>query len=115
MNKFKKMIAVSASNEILQKRGDIIANKAAREQKKLIDSIKDDIDNINLELTQLTDLSPKTTVDLDPGADFDPKKWVFRVQTLKNSLRVEELKLKDAIDTYNEFFIEDSDDIKTGK
>lgn len=109
------MIAISASNEILQKRGDIIANKTKREQKKLIDVIKDNIDNLNLELTQLTDLSPKTTVDLDPGAHFDPKQWVSRVQHVKNELRVEELKLKDAMDTYQEFFLEDSDDTKAGK
>jgi hypothetical protein len=112
MNKFQKLISDN-SNEVLKRRAGNIATTAQIAQQSLVNDLKVKIAKLENDLMNLTDLSPQTTDSLKPGTDnWDPQQWSKSLQTVKEQLYNNRIKLQLAEETYNEFFTDEAGDSK---
>lgn len=70
-------------------------------QQNLVNNLNDKINNIDLEIENLTDIAPENTYDLRPGGKgFDPQNWVSRLQELKLNKYTTTLELETTLNTY---------------
>lgn len=104
MNKFEKNLTAS-NKEIKGKRASIVANSAKKAQQCLIDSLENEVDDLELELLNLEDLHPTHMHSLMPTAGkFDGAQWTKQVQETKLALSIKREELEIATATYNEYF-----------
>ena len=110
MKKFMEMLT-NSSEAIKSKRGGIITTATENKQLQLINTITDEINECELQLERLTDISPENTYSLRPGGDnFDPNEWVLGVHNLKIDIYEKKITLEIAMKTYEEWFGEKDND-----
>lgn len=103
-SKFATLIS-NNGDSLLKNRADNLALTADIAQQSLVNDLKNQKANLELQLTELTDLAPKNKLDLSPNSEnWDPNKWVAEVQNIKQALYQLNIQLKLAEDTYKEFF-----------
>lgn len=103
-SKFATLIS-NNGDSLLKNRADNLALTADIAQQSLVNNLKNQKANLELQLTELTDLAPKNKLDLSPNSEnWDPSKWVSEVQSIKQKLYKIEIQLQLAEETYNEFF-----------
>ena len=108
MNKFTSLIS-SNGNETLKRRASIIAQNAEVAQQNLVNELKQKKTELELRIADLTDLAPESTESLRPGTkDWDAKKWVKDLQQAKQDKYMNDIQLKLAEETFNEYFKESS-------
>lgn len=110
MNKFTELITEGA-NKTMQRRAKSVATAAEIAQQNLINELKFEKSNLELQLTRLTDLAPNSRDSLRPcDIDWDPHDWAKEIQETKMSLRDVTIQLDIAQNTYNEFFLDVNDE-----
>lgn len=103
-NKFAQLISNNGDN-VLKRRADNLASTAEIAQQTLINELKNKKANLELRLSDLTDLAPTNKMDLTPNSEnWDPNKWVSEVQNIKQELYQLKIQLQLAEETYDEFF-----------
>lgn len=106
--KFAKVLSRSGQS-LLAARARGIANTVKQEQEALIADSKRKAQGIINELTNLMDLSINSTTSLSPvSKDFNPKRFVEEIQNKKSELRDTLVDWKIAIETHNEWFLEEA-------
>lgn len=109
MNKFTEIIS-NNGEATLVKRAKILAESAELAQKGLINKLKSTKAELNLELSQLTDLAPETSDSLRPGStNWNPEQWVKRMQEINEDLYNLEIQIMIAEKNFNEYFVENVD------
>lgn len=104
LNKFTQLISDNGDS-VLKRRAVNIASTAEIAQQSLINDLKNKKANLELKLSDLTDLAPNNKMDLTPASDnWDPNTWVKEVQETKQNLYQVKIQLKLAQETYDEFF-----------
>lgn len=107
MGKFLRMMSQNDS-KTLQARAAVIDTQANLAQKNLINALRQQETEVKLQIQSLTDFAPDNTQSLRPGtANWNPKKWATDLQNAKIALKEIELQIKEAEDTYEEFFGEE--------
>jgi hypothetical protein len=105
MTRFEQLI--SSGTGALARRANALSTTAMVEQQSLVGSLKAEKANLEVQLMNLTDLAPESTVSLRPGSkDWDAKKWVSDVQRVKEDLYIISNRLRLAEETFNEYFTE---------
>ena len=66
MNKFKKLLS-QGSDGIYERRVDALATQAEIAQQAIVNKLKQEKSKLEIELINLTDLSPETSDSLRPG------------------------------------------------
>ncbi len=108
--KFEAQIG-STDNEIKLKRMSLLKDQAKQEQEALMQQLDTKKRSLELELAELHDLNPETTVDLKPGGrNFSPQTWVKKTQDLKEQILDVTISLDIATNTYNEWFVVPTDE-----
>lgn len=110
MNKFTELISNNGEGTLM-KRAKILAESAELAQNSLINKLKANKTELELELDKLTDLAPETTDSLRPGSkNWNPEQWVKRVQEINEDLYNLNIQIEIAQKTYNEYFTEINND-----
>ena len=108
MNKFTQLITEGA-DKTLQRRAEAVATAAEIAQQSLVNKLKLEKSNLELKITNLTDLAPDSKDSLRPcDSKWDANKWVTDLQKAKQDLYSVKIQLSIAEETYNEFFREDN-------
>lgn len=107
-NRFENILSENG-DALMRRRAENIALTAKNEQKTLILNLTSQINNIELEIKSLEDLSVKNRDDLNPGASFNAKNWVQDLHTRYIDLRNLKIELEIAENTYNYYFSDDSE------
>ena len=102
-NKFISRLAGNG-DAVKLRRAQVVSESARIAQEALVNNIKAQLNRLEVQLEQLTDLAPETTDSLRPGAGFQASDWVKGVQALKREIRDTKLDLETAEATYNEWF-----------
>lgn len=106
MNKFLSLISDN-SNATLVRRATAISEQACIAQQNVVNTLKQHISNLEIQISNLTDLSPDNKDSLSPMTkDWDPVKWAKDLQAANWDLYVAKQQLKIAEDTYKEYFTE---------
>lgn len=109
MNKFTKLITEGA-DKTLQRRAEAVSTAAEIAQQNLVNKLKLEKSNLELKITNLTDLAPDSKDSLRPcDANWNANEWVTSLQKAKQDLYNVNIQLKIAEDTYNEYFKESDD------
>lgn len=104
MNKFQKLMS-DTSNGTLERRSEAISSQAEIAQQTVVNTIKNQISELRIKISNLTDFAPNSTDSLQPGkADWNPTEWATALQRTKWDLYLAEQQLKLAEETYDEFF-----------
>ena len=104
MNKFTKLIA-EGGDKTLQRRAEAISTAAEIAQQNLVNKLKLEKSNLELKITNLTDLAPDSKDSLRPcDASWNANTWVTELQKTKQDLYNVTIQLDIAKKTYNEFF-----------
>jgi len=104
MNKFKELI-IKSGPEIKAQRAQTLADATFRKQTALVNKLKDELAEIDLQIEQITDIAPTNTYSLKPGGkSFDPSKWVEELHRLKRERYNTEIDLSIAVETLNSWF-----------
>ena len=107
MNKFTKLITEGA-DKTLQRRAEAVSTAAEIAQQNLVNKLKLDKSNLELKITNLTDLAPDSKDSLRPcDANWNANTWVTDLQKAKQDLYNVTIQLEIAKKTYNEFFKEE--------
>jgi len=109
MNKFQKTIA--ASNEsTLTNRAKLLVSSVENQMSQKIFAVKNKINDVKMQIEQLTDVAPENTFDLRPGGtNFDPEAWVTKIVKLKTELYTLSVELEIAVEIEKEWFKDESD------
>jgi hypothetical protein len=111
MNKFQSLIANNGS-EVLQRRASNVATTAEIAQQTLINSLKVQKAELENRIMNLTDLAPDTSDSLKPGTtNWDPTEWAKSLQDAKEQLYNTNIRLQIAQSTYNEYFVDESENL----
>lgn len=106
MNKFIQLISEGA-DKTLQKRAEAVATAAEIAQQSLVNKLKLEKSNLELKITNLTDLAPDSKDSLRPcDSKWNANTWVTDLQKAKQDLYNVTIQLKIAEDTYKEYFSE---------
>jgi hypothetical protein len=106
MNKFQKLVGQNG-NDVLERRAEALATHAEIAQSAIVNKLKQEKTRLELEIINLTDLSPETTDSLRPGnKDWDATNWAKKLQTAKQDLYNVKIQLQLAEETYKEYFSE---------
>ena len=109
MNKFTKLITEGA-DKTLQRRAEAVSTAAEISQQNLVNKLKLDKSNLELKITNLTDLAPDSKDSLRPcDANWNPNNWVTELQRAKQDLYNVTIQLEIAQKTYDEFFKEEAE------
>jgi hypothetical protein len=108
MNKFQKLI--STGNEVLKRRAGILATSAEIAQQNLVNNLKSQKSQLEMNLANLTDLAPENKDSLRPGsADWNAEEWAKSVQDVQEKLYSIKIALDIAENTYKEYFTEEAE------
>jgi len=102
MSKFEKLFNQTDS-ELIKQRVNILKAKAVRENNKYIENIKDQIENIKMEILGLEDMGREESTDLTIK-NFDVSKWVLSIQEKYYQLALLEKKLEVAEKVEEKYF-----------
>lgn len=106
MNKFIQLISEGA-DKTLQRRAEAVATAAEIAQQSLVNKLKLEKSNLELKITNLTDLAPDSKDSLRPcDSKWNANTWVTDLQKAKQDLYNVTIQLKIAEDTYKEYFSE---------
>ena len=109
MNKFTKLITEGA-DKTLQRRAEAVSTAAEIAQQNLVNKLKLEKSNLELKITNLTDLAPDSKDSLRPcDANWNPNTWVTDLQRAKQDLYNVTIQLEIAQKTYDEFFKEEAE------
>jgi len=79
-------VLTANSNDSLAKRGTLTFKNIENELSISITEKKREINKLEMEIEELTDLSITNTTDLKPNTNLDPSKWVKRMYEIKLEL-----------------------------
>lgn len=104
LNKFE--LSISNGNTALAERASLVAKAAKLAQEDKVRALESDINNKQLALYKLCDVSPENTQDTKPRglAAENPKQWVEDLHKLKLEIALLEQQLQIAQETLNEWF-----------
>lgn len=106
MNKFQELISGNG-NSVLARRASTLATQAEIAQQTLVNTLKQKKSELEMTITNLTDLAPESTDSLRPGSkDWNATNWAIELQRTKFELWQVNKQLELANETYNEYFIE---------
>lgn len=106
MNKFETLVGQNG-NDVLKRRAEALATHAEIAQSAIVNKLKQEKTRLELEILNLTDLSPETTDSLRPGnKDWDANNWAKNLQKAKQDLYNVKIQLEIAEETYKEYFTE---------
>ena len=109
MNKFIQLISEGA-DKTLQRRAEAVATAAEIAQQSLVNKLKLEKTNLELKITNLTDLAPDSKDSLRPcDANWDANRWVTELQKAKQDLYNVTIQLEIAEKTFNEYFKEETE------
>ena len=109
MNKFTKLITEGA-DKTLQRRAEAVSTAAEIAQQNLVNKLKLDKSNLELKITNLTDLAPDSKDSLRPcDANWNANTWVTDLQKAKQDIYNVTIQLDIAKKTYDEFFKEEAE------
>lgn len=107
MGKFLQMMSQNDS-KTLQARAASINQQAEIAQTNLVNALKQQKAQLELEVQNLTDFAPESTQSLRPGtSNWNPTEWTKKLHNTKVELYETNVQLKIAQETYKEFFGED--------
>lgn len=106
LNKFAR--SISNGNTALADRASLVAKAAKLAQEDLVRKLESEINNKELEIFKLCDVSPENTQDTKPRglAAENPGEWVKKLHDLKVSVAVKKEELDIAKATLKEWFDE---------
>ena len=111
MGKFLQMMSQNDSKALVARAGQINV-QAKIAQQNIVQKLKNDIAEVEIEVQNLTDFAPDTTQSLRPGCkDWNPKTWASKLQDAKTRLYELNVELKIAEKTFEEFFGDDDTDL----
>ena len=115
MGKFLDLMSQNDSKALVA-RASQINTQAQIAQANIVQKLKNDIAEVEIEVQNLTDFAPDTTQSLRPGVKgWNPAKWASDLQNAKTRLYELTIELKIAEDTMEEFFGEGEGEKKTSK
>lgn len=107
MNKFKKLLS-QGNDGIYERRVDALATQAEIAQQAIVNKLKQEKSKLEIELINLTDLSPETSDSLRPGSkNWNAQEWAKNIQRVKQELHTIGIQLDLAEETYKEYFGEE--------
>lgn len=109
MGKFLNLMSQNDSRTLKARASqlDVQANIAYT---NIVQNLKNEIANVEIQIQNLTDFAPDSTQSLRPGTtNWDPQKWAQSLQAAKTRLYELNIELKIAENTYKEFFGEDEE------
>ena len=111
MGKFLQMMSQNDSKALVARASQINV-QAKIAQQAIVQNLKNDIANVEIEIQNLTDFAPDTTQSLRPGVKgWQPTKWASDLQEAKTRLYELNIELKIAEATEKEFFGDEDTDI----
>lgn len=111
MGKFLQMMSQNDSKALVARAGQINV-QAKIAQQNIVQKLKNDIAEVEIEIQNLTDFAPDTTQSLRPGVKgWNPAKWASDLQDAKTRLYELNVELKIAEKTFEEFFGDDDTDL----
>jgi transglutaminase/protease-like cytokinesis protein 3 len=111
MGKFLQMMSQNDSKALVARASQINV-QAKIAQQAIVQNLKNEIANVEIEIQNLTDFAPDTTQSLRPGVKgWNPTKWASDLQEAKTRLYELNIELKIAEATEKEFFGDDDTDI----
>lgn len=94
-----------SNTEIKETRAKRIATQAEMAQDELVRSLKTRVLDLEAKLDDLEDLSPNSTMSLNPTrGEFKAKEWVCEMHDVKVQLANAKLELEIAQKTYDKYF-----------
>lgn len=106
MNKFTKLISANGDS-VLQRRAESVATTAEIAQSSIINKLKQTKAELELKITNLTDLAPDSKDSLKPCSDgWNAGTWARELQAAKQELYNVKIQLQLAQETYDEYFKE---------
>lgn len=109
MNKFETMLAASATSIQAQRAKDL-AEDCKIAQEEIVRASEKEVRDIKRKITQLSDLSPDTTLSLEVvKKGFNPTSWAEELHQLEVDLLAAEVELKVAKKTFATWFAEPKD------
>jgi transglutaminase/protease-like cytokinesis protein 3 len=109
MGKFLQMMSQNDSKALVARASQINV-QAKIAQQNIVQNLKNDIAEVEIEIQNLTDFAPDTTQSLRPGVKgWNPTKWASDLQDAKTRLYELNVELKIAEKTFEEFFGGDDD------
>ena len=113
MGKFLQMMSQNDSKALVARASQINV-QAKIAQQNIVQNLKNEIAEVEIEIQNLTDFAPDTTQSLRPGVKgWNPTKWDADLQEAKTRLYELNIELKIAEATEKEFFGDDDTDIVT--
>lgn len=104
MNKFKKLLS-QENGGVYERRVDALATQAEIAQQAIVNKLKQEKSKLEIELINLTDLSPETSDSLRPGSkNWNAQEWAKNIQRVKQELHTVNIQLEIAEETYKEYF-----------
>lgn len=101
---FQSMLEKS-HKEIRGQRASLLSKDAERKMRKVMEAKEEIVEDLEMKVLNLSDLSPDSTTTLKVTKNgFDAKSWAEQLIDTKTQLRVAQEELKIALQTYNEFF-----------
>jgi transglutaminase/protease-like cytokinesis protein 3 len=111
MGKFLQMMSQNDSKALVARASQINV-QAKIAQQAIVQNLKNEIANVEIEIQNLTDFAPDTTQSLRPGVKgWQPTKWASDLQEAKTRLYELNIELKIAEATEKEFFGDEDTDI----
>jgi transglutaminase/protease-like cytokinesis protein 3 len=111
MGKFLQMMSQNDSKALVARASQINV-QAKIAQQAIVQNLKNEIANVEIEIQNLTDFAPDTTQSLRPGVKgWNPTKWASDLQEAKTRLYELNIELKIAEATEKEFFGDEDTDI----
>ena len=111
MGKFLQMMSQNDSKALVARASQINV-QAKIAQQAIVQNLKNEIANVEIEIQNLTDFAPDTTQSLRPGVKgWQPTKWASDLQEAKPRLYELNIELKIAEATEKEFFGDEDTDI----
>ena len=111
MGKFLQMMSQNDSKALVARASQINV-QAKIAQQAIVQNLKNEIANVEIEIQNLTDFAPDTTQSLRPGVKgWQPTKWASDLQEAKTRLYELNIELKIAEATEKEFFGDEDRDI----
>ena len=102
MTKFSSLLT---SSDALNRRASQLEESAKLAQESLINQLKNEKAQLNLQIAAHMDLAPDSTTSTKPGTDnWNASSWVQTLQQYKEKIYSLDVALKIAEDTYSELF-----------
>ena len=102
MTKFSSLLT---SSDALNRRASQLEESAKLAQESLINQLKNEKAQLNLQIAAHMDLAPDSTTSTKPGTDnWNAASWVQTLQKYKEKIYSIDLALKIAEETYNDLF-----------